>query len=195
MQSIKIVVVGDDRVGKTSYLICYTTGSFPEEYIPTVFDNYSPGVMVDNRSINLGLWDTAGAEIYARLRPLSYPMTDCFMIMYSVASIDSFNNIKSKWVPEISSHCRSCPFVIVGNKCDLRDDRETIHQLVQQQQKPITTKQGIELAMELGASAYFECSGLFKSGVPEVCETKRVSQPTTTTMIKVKKGNHILNRF
>lgn len=52
--------------------------------------------MVDGRPISLGLWDTAGQEDYDRLRPLSYPQTDVFLICFSIVSPASFENVKAK---------------------------------------------------------------------------------------------------
>lgn len=52
--------------------------------------------MVDGRPISLGLWDTAGQEDYDRLRPLSYPLTDVFLICFSIVSPPSFDNVKAK---------------------------------------------------------------------------------------------------
>lgn len=69
---------------------------------------------VDSIQVSLGLWDTAGQEDYDRLRPLSYPQTDVFLICFSIASPSSFENVTSKWYPEIKHHCPDAPIILVG---------------------------------------------------------------------------------
>ncbi|XJO70880.1 hypothetical protein BDV3_000491 [Batrachochytrium dendrobatidis] len=142
MQTIKCVVVGDGAVGKTCLLISYTTNKFPSEYVPTVFDNYAVTVMIGNEPYTLGLFDTAGQEDYDRLRPLSYPQTDVFLVCFSVVSPASFENVKEKWFPEVRHHCPGVPCLIVGTQMDLRDDNATIEKLAKNRQKPITTDSG-----------------------------------------------------
>lgn len=73
LRPLKITTVGDGMVGKTCLLITYTQNEFPQEYVPTVFDNHACNLTVDGMDYNLTLWDTAGQEDYERLRPLSYP--------------------------------------------------------------------------------------------------------------------------
>jgi small GTP-binding protein len=168
MQNIKCVVVGDGAVGKTCLLISYTTNAFPGEYIPTVFDNYSANVMVDGKPINLGLWDTAGQEDYDRLRPLSYPQTDVFLICFSVISPASFENVKTKWHPEIQHHAPGVPFILVGTKADLRHDEETLERLREKRLAPVEQGQAMGLVDELAGYKYLECSALTQKGLKNV---------------------------
>ena len=168
MQNIKCVVVGDGAVGKTCLLISYTTNAFPEEYVPTVFDNYSANVMVDGKAINLGLWDTAGQEDYDRLRPLSYPSTDVFLVTYSIISPHSFDNVKSKWWPEIQHHAPGVPIVLVGTKSDLREDAGTISQLESQGLSMVTEAAAEGMRQEIGAKKALVCSAMTQDGLKNV---------------------------
>lgn len=59
-------------------------------------------MMIGDDPYTLGLFDTAGQEDYDRLRPLSYPQTDVFLVCFSVTSPASFENVKEKWFPEVS---------------------------------------------------------------------------------------------
>lgn len=168
MQNVKCVIVGDGAVGKTCLLISYTTNAFPEDYIPTVFDNYSANVMVDGKPINLGLWDTAGQEDYDRLRPLSYPQTDVFLVAFSLISRASFENVKQKWWPELKHHCPGVPMILVGTKLDLRSDQNTVAKLREKNQTPISFEEGVEMSRQIGATKYLECSALTQKGLKNV---------------------------
>ena len=121
---IKLVVVGDGAVGKTCLLISYCKDEFPTEYVPTVFDNYSTALTVDMRKVHLTLWDTAGQEGYDKMRPLSYPDTDVFLVCFSLVNDGSLTNVERRWVPELrhpSSRWGKVPLLLVGLKKDLRD--------------------------------------------------------------------------
>jgi Ras-related C3 botulinum toxin substrate 1 len=124
--------------------------------------------MVDGKPVSLGLWDTAGQEDYDRLRPLSYPQTDVFLICFSIVSPSSFENARSKWWPEVSHHAPDIPIILVGTKLDLREDPDTNARLRDRRMQPITYAQASQLAREINAVKYLECSALTQKGLKGV---------------------------
>ncbi|KAK7482452.1 hypothetical protein BaRGS_00026269 [Batillaria attramentaria] len=161
MQNIKLVIVGDGAVGKSCLLISYNTNSFPSEYVPTVFDNYCANVMVDGKPVSIGFWDTAGQEDYDRLRPLSYPQTDIFLLAFSVETEASLQNVKEKWYPEVTHYCPNTPILMVGCKADLRDgDTADRHKRL------VTYEDAKAMAKSLGIP-YAETSALTQSGLKD----------------------------
>jgi cell division control protein 42 len=115
----------------------------------------------------------SGQEDYDRLRPLSYPQTDVFLVCFSVTSPASFENVKEKWFPEVHHHCPGVPCLIVGTQIDLRDDSQVIEKLARQKQRPVTNEQGERLARELGSVKYVECSALTQKGLKNVFDEVR----------------------
>lgn len=116
-----------------------------QDYVPTVFDNFSANVVVNGATVNLGLWDTAGKlmithfiielvlaaavdllsnnifvltgqEDYNRLRPLSYRGADVFILAFSLISKASYENVSKKWIPELKHYAPGVPIVLVGTK-------------------------------------------------------------------------------
>ncbi|SPO28640.1 probable RHO1 - GTP-binding protein of the rho subfamily of ras-like proteins [Ustilago trichophora] len=167
----KLVVVGDGGCGKTCLLIVYSQNRFPEEYVPTVFENYVPIIQFEGKTIELALWDTAGQEEYDRLRPLSYPESDVILICFAVDFPTSLANVQDKWFPEINHFCEGVPILLVGLKTDLRKDPNSLAMLQAQGIKPVSPSQGQQVADEIGAAKYVECSAKTKDGVQNVFDT------------------------
>uniref|UniRef100_A0A6B2LL47 Uncharacterized protein n=1 Tax=Arcella intermedia TaxID=1963864 RepID=A0A6B2LL47_9EUKA len=147
-----MVVCGDGTVGKTSLLMTYSSGVFPTEYVPTVFDNWKVNVEVPINeamiSVELDIWDTAGQEDYDRLRPLSYHHSDVFLIMFSLISKESLGNVKTKWHPEVKHYAKGTPYLLVGTKSDLKETTDDA----------VTKEMGEEMARMIAAESYVETS-------------------------------------
>lgn len=123
---------------------------------------------IGDEPYTLGLFDTAGQEDYDRLRPLSYPQTDVFLVCFSVTSPASFENVREKWFPEVHHHCPGVPCLIVGTQTDLRDDSGVREKLARQKMQPIRKEDGDRMAKELGAVKYVECSALTQYKLKDV---------------------------
>ena len=160
---IKTVAVGYGGVGKTCMYITFATGQFPEVYVPTVFENYlHEGHTSKGQPVELALWDNAGGEDYCRLRPLTYPDTDVFILCFSVENEmrGDLRTLKSYWYKEIHHFAPNVPIILVGTKIDVRDDEN--------QQNAVSTAEGRKLADEINAMYYMEISSLRHEGLIEL---------------------------
>ncbi|CAG2068877.1 unnamed protein product, partial [Timema podura] len=84
--------------------------------------------------------------------------TDCFLLCYSVSGRSSFENILSKWCPEIRHHCPNVPIVLVATKTDLREDDPDC----------VSTAEGRKMKQKIRAARYAECSAINGEGLQEV---------------------------
>ncbi|XP_062410205.1 rho-related GTP-binding protein RhoF [Sardina pilchardus] len=171
---LKIVIVGDGGCGKTSLLMVYAKGDFPEKYAPSVFEKYVTTVSLGGKEIQLNLYDTAGQEDYDRLRPLSYQDADMVLVCYDVMNPTSYDNVLIKWYPEVHHFCRDVPLILIGCKTDLRKDKEYTRKLKASGLAPITYMQGDETRQQIQADLYLECSAKYRENVEDIfCEATK----------------------
>jgi small GTP-binding protein len=163
----KCVAVGDEKAGTTRMIMCLAGGSFSNEYIPTMFENYS---LSYNDECTIDIWDTGGMDSNDQVRSLSYSQADVVVINFSLIEPISFENVTRKWFPEVRKHLKTVPIILVGNKLDMRDDQDTAETLKSKGQVPITYYEGLKLAKEINAAKYLECSALTTKGVNAVSD-------------------------
>lgn len=125
MSEIKIVIVGGGGVGKSALTIQFIMNHFVNEYDPTIEDSYRKQITIDNETTLLDILDTAGQDEYSAMRDLYMRTGQGFLLTYSVSSIISFNEVDyfRKQICRIKD-TDSIPMVLIGNKCDLENQRE-----------------------------------------------------------------------
>jgi len=124
MPDYKIVVLGSGGVGKSALTVQFVQGIFVEKYDPTIEDSYRKPVEVDTEQYMLEILDTAGTEQFTAMRDLYMKNGQGFAMVYSIIAQSTFNDL-----PDLRDQilrvkdCDSVPMVLVGNKCDLKDQR------------------------------------------------------------------------
>ena len=168
LDQIQCSFLGDTGTGRSSFLMTYFHGEFPGEYIPMVMEAYSRNVTVDGKDYQLTFNDTGSRGDYDLIRVRAYANQhiDVFAICFSVISEHSQKYIGEKWIPEIQENKPNVPFLFVGTKIDIRDDKQVLEKLGDHR-KILSKKDGEKLAKEFGAKIYVEISSLTKTGFDE----------------------------
>ena len=130
--SLKILLIGDSQVGKTSLLLKYTEHIFPEEHIATIGVEYKDRFIIrDNYNIRLQIWDTAGQERFHSITKNIYRNANGVLFVYDITNRESFNNIKN-WIRDLQNVGNDVKAAILGNKLDLESNRAISHEEIEE---------------------------------------------------------------
>ena len=119
----QLLIIGNSNVGKTSMITRFTNGTFSQNYLATVgVDNYTKIETIDNKNVQIKLWDTAGQEKFKSLTKSFFRGAEGVILVYDITNLESFTDLKL-WINSIKENLgeekESIPSIIVGNKIDL----------------------------------------------------------------------------
>lgn len=156
IENYKIVILGDQQVGKTSILSRYKYETIEEGYAPTVgIDFLTKNVFFEDKTVRLIMWDTAGQERFKSLIPSYLKNAHSIILTYDITSKSSFNSL-SHWLKDIKDHIQDNVFIIVaGNKLDLVIKRQV-------------SKADAEKFCEMNSLGYVETSAASGEGIKKL---------------------------
>ena len=124
---VKILVLGESSVGKSSLITQYTEQHFTPSHMPTIGVQYKQKLieLEDNSVLKVQIWDTAGTERFRTITPVYYRNVDGVLLVFNISDNQSFEPINF-WVEELNDKAdiASIELMLVGNKSDLGDSRE-----------------------------------------------------------------------
>ena len=157
---VKVAVVGEVAVGKTSIVQRFTSNSFSPHVSTTAAAYSNRTVKVGESAYQLQLWDTAGQERFRSLSAMYYREAPAVVCVFDVQNPETLRQLEAYWIPEVRRGSPNCVCAICGNKCDLP-------------RRVVSTRAGEEAAQRAG-TLYFECSAFSGEGVGDMfCELAR----------------------
>ncbi len=115
----KVVLIGNENVGKTSLVRRFVDNQFSENYISTLgFQMFHKSQNIGDYSIDFEIWDLAGQQSFDFARKNYYTQSNAFFLVFDLTEVSSFQDL-DKWYAEIQAVCPDKPFILVGNKADL----------------------------------------------------------------------------
>ncbi|MFX1384846.1 MAG: Rab family GTPase [Promethearchaeota archaeon] len=175
--TLKVALLGDPAVGKTSLIENYITHSFKENYHPTLGVNIvTKDIRLEesNMEIRLILWDIAGQDKYDLTRKMFFQGCTGAFLVYDKTRYSTFNQITTKWLEDFNKFARhDGTYVLIGNKIDLKDSIK------------VTTAEGEALAQKIKAEEFLETSAKYGENV-EKAFTKLVMHILSKNGVNMK---------
>ena len=175
----KLIVIGDENVGKTSIINRFKNNLFSPEYEPTVgLDFQSIPILIDDQSVTLLLYDTAGQEKFKSLIPLYTNEANIILLIYDISNKDSFDNI-GKWFDSLNNiNKEEVIFALVGNKSDLDFNRKV-------------SKEEAESYANEHHYVFQEVSAMSGEGIQELFMNKLIDQIRTQF---IQRGKNLIDQ-
>ncbi len=174
--ALKLTVLGDQAVGKTSLIKKYVTGTFDQNYHPTLGVNITIKDIVLNEinsEVGLILWDIAGQDKYELTRKMFFQGCSGLLFVYDMTRHSKFKQIRSKWLEDFKNFGRpDGVYILLGNKSDLKDSIK------------VSSKEGKMLSEEIEAADFIETSARYSENV-EKAFRKLVSHVLSKSGIKI----------
>ena len=190
--SLKILIIGDSQVGKTSLLLEYVDKTFTEDHIATIGVEYKEKfVKKDDFDIRLQIWDTAGQERFRSITKNIFRNTDGVLFVYDVTNKDSFVNIKN-WIKDTENVSKEIKGVIIGNKIDLIKERkiskEDLEEIGRKYSMPVL-EVSVKNIINVNESFDLIIDELFKNKSKEQIKEKYLRKKKNDLSISTKKTN------
>ena len=156
--SFKMIIIGDSGVGKSCLSLRGTKDVFDTMYSPTIgFEFMAFYIKVNGQIIKMQIWDTCGQEVYRSLISSFYTNSSLAMIVYSIDSKESFDNLEF-WLNELRLKANpDINLFVIGNKCDLEDKRQVTKDMA----KEFCDTNKIKLFLETSAKTGFNAQNIF----------------------------------
>ncbi|KAK4509669.1 uncharacterized protein ATC70_006971 [Mucor velutinosus] len=162
---LKVIILGDSGVGKTSLMNQYVNKKFSGQYKATIgADFLTKEVMVDDKLVTMQIWDTAGQERFQSLGVAFYRGADCCVLVYDVNNNKSYESL-GQWHDEFLVQASprdpdNFPFVVLGNKVDVDESKRMVSQ-----------KRAMAFSQAKGNIPYFETSAKDAINVEQAFQT------------------------
>jgi len=169
----KLLIIGDSGVGKSSLLVRFADNQFSGNYITTIGVDFKiRTIELNGERVKLQIWDTAGQERFRTITSTYYRGTHGVIVVYDVASGDSFANVK-RWLHEINQNCDEVSRILVGNKCDDPDRRVVL----KEDATRFANQMGIQL-FETSAKENINVEEMFRAITHLVLSSKKAQRET-----------------
>ncbi|KAH9287193.1 Ras-related protein Rap-1b [Echinococcus granulosus] len=176
MREYKLVVLGSGGVGKSALTVQFVQSIFVEKYDPTIEDSYRKQIDVDGQQCMLEILDTAGTEQFTAMRDLYMKNGQGFVLCYSITSQSTFNDLADLYEQILRvKDTHEVPLVLVGNKCDLDNER-----VVGREQGQTLARNWNCVFMETSAKAKINVNEVFFDLVRQINNRTPVPKKTRT---------------